>query len=165
MKKIQIIVSSDQLTINGNTWGSPPFIEQVCQAVGSENLTDGDVVVIHGKPESKFRYFDDLGLSILETIPDRRVRRVSIHMQTPPIKRKPVSPYGNGGERSTKETFCGRLHLNGRELSSPLRFRQFPLNGQLLFVNRIAIGNRLSAMVSVVSGFVQTVTFDFRAEA
>jgi hypothetical protein len=161
---MEITVTSENLTINGHRWESAPSIDDLCQAVGSENWKDGDFIVIQGKPVSKFRYFDELGIGIIETIPDKRVERVSINMQTPPRKRERKSPYGNTGARSTTGIFGGHLHLNNKMIQSPIKFSQFPIKGDLLFVHRIAIGKRLSVSVSQYSGFVDRIRIGFKAE-
>lgn len=165
MSELQINVTSDSIAINGHTWDSAPSIEEVCRAIGSENLVDGEFINVQGKPAWRFRYFEDLGISILELFPERKVRSIAVHMQTPARKRrKPDSPYRNttGFRRPTREAFSGRLHLNGKQLASPLPFSRFPLKGELHFIHRIAIGNRVSAGVSVELRFVGTVSFDFK---
>lgn len=162
--ELHISFTSDALVINGRTWDRAPSTAEVCQAVGPENLIDGDFVTIHGKPVSRFKYFEALGISILETVPEGKVKRISIHMEVTSRKRNPLSPYGGIGERPTNAMFCGQLDVNGKQLKPPLRFSQFPIDGELRFIDRIALGNRLSAFVAVASGFVQRVSLEFRKE-
>lgn len=162
---MHIAVTTDTVIINGHTWSAAPFTEELCQAIGAYNLVDGDSVLFDGKPKLKFRYFDNLGIGILETIPESRVRDITIFMEAPVSRRKTPSPYGEGGQRPTETTFCGLLELNGQQLRSPLRFARFPLKGQLNFVNRMAFGGGVDAHVAVRSGFVERVSFEFKRGA
>lgn len=159
---MHITVSTDAVTINGHTWFAAPFTKELCQAIGSSDLVDGDPVLFDGKPELKFRYLDGLGIGILETIPESRVRDITIFMQAPVRRRKTPSPYGEGGQRPTQTTFSGLLEINGKQLRSPLRFTRFPLRGELTFDNRMAFGGGVNAHVAVSSGFVTRVSFEFK---
>jgi hypothetical protein len=165
MPELQISVTSGALSINGHTWTAAPSTEQLCQAVGANNLADSPPILYDGKPGKMYRYFDDLGIGILEIIPELLVQRVTIFMETPPTKRKLLwlSGKGSSGQRLTEKVFGGVLELNGKQLRSPLRFTRFPLKGDLCFVHRIAIGTGLSAGVGVKHGFVEYVGFDFKS--
>lgn len=158
MNKIKISVTSKSVTVNGHTWSVAPSIEELCRALGAHDLTDGSDVIVDKKPSSKFRYFDEFGIGILESIPGAKVTRITVFMHAPPPKRKPISPYGNTGQRRTATEFLGLLELNGRQLKSPVKFTQFPVKGDLLFINRMAWGSAVEASVAVDSGFVEHVS-------
>lgn len=161
MNKIRIVARASDLTINGKTWSAAPLTSDLCRALGAEPPQNGDFVIIGRKKESMFRYFDNLGISILEKIPESRVMRIDIHFQAQGGMKKKTSPYGSGVARITSESFHGILELNGKELTSPLPFGRFPERGDMEFVNRIAIGAAICAMVSVETRMVQTISFDF----
>jgi hypothetical protein len=165
MTELQISANGEALTINGQSWSEAPLTNQLCKAIGAHDLIEGGSVVVDGKPTAKFKYLEQLGIAILESIPDCRVWRVAVYMQTPTRKRKTLSPYklyGSVSQRPTEKAFAGVLELNGKQLRSPLRFAQFPITGELLFEHQIAVGRKLSASVAVESGFVKYVSFEFK---
>ena len=167
MNEITVRLTGDELTINGRAWDRAPSIDEFCCALQAADPIDGNPIIIRGKPEAKFRYFDDLGIAIVETIPAKSVRGATIFMEAPPLKikrRSPYKNYGNTGKRTTKGTFSGTLFLNGRSLRSPVPFTAFPLEGDLNFIHRIAIGRRISASVFPQLRYVLNVSFDFGHE-
>jgi len=165
MAELRITATGDALTFNGKSWSDAPLTEELCQVAGCHDLVEGSSVIVDEKPRSKFRYFEDLGITILESIPDGRVRRMSIYLKTPPGTRQRISEYKSYGhefQRSPKKKFCGELIINGKQLQAPLRFTDFPIKGALQFVRRVAIGPKISAFVAAPSGFVEYVAFEFR---
>ena len=165
MCALQINFASKAISINGQSWTSAPPTEGVCQAIGAYDLVDGPPILYDGNPGKRFRYFENLGLSILEIISTSRVQRVTVHMETPLGKRaKPLSNAKHSpGQRPTEKPFTGVLELNRKQLRSPLRFSQFPLLGDLRFIHRIAMGESMSASVAVKLRFVERVNAEFRA--
>jgi hypothetical protein len=153
-------VTKDLLEINGHAYGAPMFTQEFCRAIGSAQLTDGAPFLFEGKPDLRYRYFDNLGVAVLETIPKAKVRRVIIFMEVPTRKRRASG--SDNDLRPTKTTFCGLLELNGKQLRSPLPSSQFPVKGELTFINRIAFGGSVEAHVVPKSGFIDHVSFDFK---
>ena len=167
MLEIRIRATGESLTVNGQSWSNSPLTEELCRAIGSSELTDGASIIIDGKPSSKFRYFEKLGVAILESAPEAEVRRLVVYMDVQLRRQKRVSsinPFGAVGQRPTQTAFSGVLELNGKQLRSPLRILQFPAKGELLFVHRIAIGPRISAGMAASSGFVEYVSFSFKRD-
>ena len=168
MKEIHIIATGDALTVNGCAWRAAPPLADFCEAIGADpkNLVDGGNIIIQGKPASRFAYFDDLGIGIIESIPGGRVMRISLNMETPSRKRKPprsdYRSYGAASERRSTAIFQGRLDINGKQLRSPVKATQFPLKGDIPFVHRIAIVSHMSAGYSLELGFISRVSFDLK---
>jgi len=162
MTEIAIVATSSSLAINNVVWTEAPQTAELCRALQVDDPLDGDYVIIGRKPDSQFRYFDSLGISILETVGGLRAKRISVHFRAKDEVKKALSPYGTGGQRATISAFQGSLHLNGRELRRPLHSRHFPASGDLNFIHRIAVGPVLSAAVDMGSQFVETVSFEFR---
>jgi hypothetical protein len=167
MAELRICATGDALSVNGESWSVAPQTEALCHAIGSHDLTDGGSVIIDGKPAAKFRYFEKLGIAILESIPESNVGRVVIYMESASRKRKRTSPYktyGSVSQRPTEKMFCGLLELNGKQLRPPLPFAQFPVMGELVFINQMAFGTNIHVAVAVESGFVEYVLFEFKRE-
>ncbi len=162
MNEIRISANGDAFTVNGQLWTAAPLVEQLCHALGSNELTDGDPVIVGGKTIAKFRYFDDLGVAVLQSILDAKLWRITIYMETSPRNRP--SPYGNTGQRPPKKVFRGQLEINGKQLRSPLRFAQFPLKGEFEFINHKASGANVQAFVAEDSGITEYVSFEFNRE-
>ena len=118
-------------------------------------------MIVGGKPISKFRYFEDLGLAILESIPGGRLWRVALYLKLPPGARPWVSQYksyGHEPQRSPKKKFCGQLIIDGKLLQAPLRY---PMRGKLPFIP--PKGPNISAHIAVTpSEFVDYIAFEFK---
>lgn len=161
MPEIEIFATRQTLSINDKVWKCAPELDDVLVALGSARLTDGDFVTINRNPVSQFRYFDEIGISILEAIPEKKVARISVNLQVPhkgpDADSMPIQP----GERATKAHFSGTLHFNGCQLQSPLLLNQLPTTGDLVFVNRMAFGDNINVMFGVDSRYVDLVMFEF----
>ena len=161
MIELRISANGEALTVNGQSWSDSPLTEELCHVAGCHELVDGGSVIVDGKPRSKFRYFEDLGITILESVPGGRLWRIAVYLKLPPRTRRRVSQYKTYGQefqRSPKKKFCGQLIIDGKQLQAPLRY---PMRGKLPFIP--PKGPKVSVYVAVTpSEFVEWIGFEFR---
>ena len=156
-----IYVNAACLSVNGVKWKTAPKTMELCSALCSAEPLDGDDVFFNGRKDSKFRYFDSIGISIIETASNQRAKRIAVHFPNGKNSRRVRSPYGVSGERATTSTFAGILNLNGKELRFPVSTNDFPFSGELDFIHGIALGSALSSIVVIESSLVKKICFDF----
>jgi hypothetical protein len=163
MTQLTIATNGEALTVNGQSWSDAPRTEELCQIAGYHDLVDGGSVIVDGKPIARFRYFEDLGIAILESIPGGRIWRVAIYLELPPRTRLRKSTYKNYGhepQRSPRKKFSGRLSIDGKELQAPFRY---PMRGKLPFIP--PTGPKISVFVAVTpSEYVQWMGFEFKRD-
>lgn len=161
MTELRITATGEALTVNGQSWSDAPLTEELCQKVGCHDLVDGGSVVIEDKPTAKFRYFEDLGIAILESVPGGRVWRVALYLDLPPgtrLRKSPYKTYGHEPQRSPKKKFHGQLIIDGKPLQAPFRY---PMRGKLPFIP--PKGPKISVFVAVTSSeFANWISFEFK---
>jgi hypothetical protein len=163
MTELTITSNGEGLTVNGQSWSDAPRTEELCHVVGRHDLADGGSVIVDGKPIARFRYFEDLGIAILESIPGGRIWRVAIYLELPPrtrLRKSQYKSYGHEPQRSPKKKFSGQLIICGKELQPPFRY---PMRGKLPFIP--PKGPKVSVYVAVTpSEFVNWIGFEFKRE-
>lgn len=163
MTELTITATGEALTINGRSWSDAPRSKDLCQIVGCDDLVDGGSVIVDGQAIARFRYFEDLGIAILESMPGGKVWRLAIYLELPPrtrLRKSQYKSYGQEGQRSPKKKFFGKLIIDGKELHPPFRY---PMRGQLPFIP--PRGPKVSVYVAVTpSEYVQWMGFEYKRE-